>query len=171
MHRRTFLRAAAAAGASALAGCAADGGKTSTGSPSDSETPVCPHVTTHEGPHAPYDTLSLHPMPDYVTEYPKTVVVEYQSLGAAARRAVERALASDDAYRECGGDGQTDVMALFSHVERRWAEVGREAFRHTYLHRDGVHYGITLVQEGDFIRINSIPCTEEACPTTPTPPS
>lgn len=127
----------------------------------------CPRVTTHEGPQAPYDALSLYPMPAYVTEYSETVVVESQALGSAARRAVQQARASDGPYRECGGGEQTDVMALFAHVKRRWEEAGREAFRHTYLHHEDDYYGITLVQEGDFIRVDSIPCGSEACPATP----
>lgn len=174
MNRRQFLTVAVSAGIFSFAGCAGDAESTVTPSHGvgDADQDSCANSTaTRAGPQLPYDSLTLHQMPEYVTEYPESVIVQYQQLESAAQRAVQRALASDGAYRECtNGREQTDVMTLFSHIERRWEETGSESFDHTYLHSEGEYYGITLVQEGDFIRVESIHCTEEACPTTPTPP-
>lgn len=177
VNRRQFLHVAAVTGAGTFAGCVGDVDPTGSVSPSpdagDADRDGCATDTsTHDGPQSSYDSLMLYRMPEYVTEYSDSVVVEYGELGSGAKRAVEQALASDEEYRECiDGEDGTDVMALFSHIERRWEQTGRESFEHTYLLYEGNYYGITLVQEGDFIRVKSIPCTAEACPTTPTPPS
>lgn len=162
MNRRQVLHRAGAIGVVSLAGCV--GG--------DDQNP-CPGISfSNDGPQKPYDSLQLHPMPEYVTEYSDSVVIQYRELGAAAQRAVQQAISSDEPYRQCTeGRDQTDVMALFSHIERRWQQADRSPHDHTYLQYEGDVFGITLVQEGDFIRVNSIPCTSEACPTTPTPPA
>lgn len=175
MNRRVLLRVVASAGAVSLAGCTGASDPSATASPSDTTDddtrPDCPGDTpTPEGPQGPYDSLLLYEVPGYVTEYDETVVVEYRRVGTAGRRAVDRALGTDGPYYECaGGSEPSDVMAFFAAVDARWAETG-ESHAHTYLHHDGAYYGITLVQEGDFVRVQSVPCTAEACPTTPTPP-
>lgn len=174
MNRRKFLGLAATASVIAVTGCAGDiGPATETGSPSDRSDTTAPSNctdTAESGPQSPYDSLTLYQMPDYVTGYDESVILQYDSLGSAAQQAVQHALNSSGAYRECiHGRDQTDIMALFSHIDRRWERTG-ESFEHTYLNYDPEYYGITLVQEGDFIRVKSIPCTAEACPTTPTPP-
>lgn len=176
MNRRRFLRVAGATGAACLAGCTGHAGPTvtvdSSASADDAEGDDCATTTSAGGPQSSYDALTLHRMPDYVTEYSGSVIVEYGELGTAAQRAVQRALDADGTYRQCTDGGErTDVMALFSHIERRWGQAGGESFEHTYLRYEGTYYGITLVQEGDFVRVQSIPCTAEACPATPTPPS
>lgn len=175
MNRRQVLQLAASTIAVSLAGCAGDIEPTETASSpesaGDADGETCEGDTPTGGPQSPYDTLMLYQMPEYVTRYSETVIVKYSELGAAAQRAVQQALAIDGAYRECSrGPEQTGVMALFSSIERRWEQTDGSSFRHTYLQYEDDYYGITLVQEGDFIRIQSIPCTAEACPTTPTPP-
>lgn len=167
----------AATGPISLAGCTGDTGPTATASPpgggDDDDQNPCPGDTpTPDGPQKPYDSLSLHRMPGYVSAYPESVIVQYRAAGAAAQRAVQQALTSEGTYHQCtSGRDRTDVMALFSHIERRWQQAGGSSFEHTYLHYEEGYYGIVLVQEGDFVRVDSIPCTSEACPTTPTPPA
>lgn len=171
MNRRKLLRRTVALGVGITAGCLGDplptgpdGGDGQTRDGCDAETAA--------GPGSLYDSLQLHRFPDYVAEYSESVVVRYDALGTAASEAVQQALAADGAYEECiRGQEQTSIKALFAHIERRWEAVGREAFEHTYLRYRGDYYGITLVQEGDFVRVKSIPCTADGCPTTPTPPA
>lgn len=170
MNRRRLLQRAATIGLVATAGCVSDdtAGKTTPTDPPDQD--GCA-AETAAGPGSVYDSLTLHELPAYVTEYEATVLIQYDSLDAAATDAVRQALATDGAYKECSrGQTPTTIRALFAHIDRRWEDVGREAIRNTYLIHQGRYYGISLVQEGDFIRVDSIPCTAAACPTTPTPP-
>jgi len=126
--------------------------------------------TTRTGPAAPYDTVTLYQVPDYVSEYADTVIVSYDELDSAPQTAVRRALTANGTYRQCTeGLAQTDVMALFSAIEERWTETGTESFDQTYLHYEGRYYAIGIIQEGDHVRVDSVPCTEHECPTTPTP--
>lgn len=177
VNRRRFLQATASAGMVVCAGCAERTVPTAPVSPSrggdETERDSCANDTpTPEGPQSPYDSLTLHGMPGYVRAYSDSVIVRYRDLGSAARNAVQQALASDGAYRQCiSGDERTDVMALFSHIEDRWSRTGGESYDHTYLRYEGEYYGITLVQEGDFVRLDSIPYSTEERPATPTPPS
>ena len=176
MYRRRFLQLAAPTGAALAAGCAGVGspGRVSdfTDSSNGAKIADCNGDTpTQGGPQSPYDSLTLHQMPGYVTEYAESVIVDYQKLSPVAQHAVHQALNGDEPYRQCSvGQEQTGVMAVFSRIERRWEAAGGESYDHTYLHYEGRYYGITLVQEGDFVRVESIPCTADACPTTPTPP-
>ena len=175
MNRRRALRRIVTAGTLGFAGCVGAADRTGTAGSSDGDdtddgSPCQGATSDHGGPQRPYDSLLLHRVPAYVTEYADSVIVRYRELDAAARRAVGRAVGSDDPYRQCTEDRErTDVMALFAHVERRWQQTARSPHDHTYLRYEGEYHGITIVQEGDFIRVDSIPCTQEACPTTPTP--
>lgn len=171
MNRRRILQRAAAIGLVSTAGCIGDGisrGATETGTPDQDS---CEDETA-TGPGSVYDSLNLYELPDYVTGYEESVLIRYDNLSSAAQDAVQGALATDGTYEACSrGQEQTTIRALFARIERRWEDVGRDAIRHTYLVYQGKYYGITLVQEGDFIRVDSIPCTSDECPTTPTPPS
>lgn len=160
MNRRQFLRVAAPFGTVAVAGCAQTADRRN----------CISGFSTPAGPARPYDTLELHEMPEYVTEYDRSVVVDFEDLTDAGKRAVRAPLEAEGEYRECTDDEGTDVMALFSVIERRWEAVGRESFAHTYLHHEGTYYGIEIVHEGDVVKVWSIPCTDRECPATPTPP-
>ena len=171
MNRRQFLAVAASAAPVGVAGCAGVSDSGSTQQDGSGGSGGCAGAASTDGPQSPFDYLALHPVPAYVTEYADSVVVRFRDLDDAAKRAVRRALENDGEYRECAaGEETTDVMALFSHVERRWETTG-ESYDHTYLRHDDDYYALNIVQEGDFIRVKSIPCTDEACPGTPTPPS
>ncbi|MEA5387860.1 hypothetical protein VB779_13070 [Haloarculaceae archaeon H-GB11] len=104
MHRRQYLSTTAAVASLSLAGCsnaALRNGTTDHSTDGDAETDACAATTETGGPQSAVDALTLFEVPSYVTEYADTVVVAYDTLDAAARSAVERALAADGTYREC----------------------------------------------------------------------
>lgn len=171
MKRRQFVQRTATVGLVSISGCIGDRAPGESVGDSNGERDECEN-TTAAGPGGLHDSLTLYQLPEYVEEYSGSVVVRYDDLGDASKTAVRRALSADGAYRECTrGTDRTSIKALAAHIEHRWEAVGREAFQQTYLHYQGSYYGIALVQEGDFVRVDSIPCRQEECPTTPTPPS
>jgi hypothetical protein len=176
MKRRQLVRRAATIGAGSVSGCIGNSaprgseGASEQEEKQEQEPDECESATA-AGPGSLYDSVTLYRVPEYVEEYSESVVVGYDELDEPSRNAVERALSADDTYKECTlGTDQTNVKSFAAHIEGRREAVGREAFQHTYLHYRGTYYAIRLVQEGDFIRVDSVPCTGEECPTTPTPP-
>lgn len=170
MKRRQFVGRAATIGVVSISGCIGNSAPRGSEGASKQEGDECESATA-AGPGSLYDSVTLHRVPEYVEEYSESVIVQYDELDEPSENAVQRALSADDSYEECTrGKDQTNVESFAAHIEGRWEAVGREAFQHTYLHYRGTYYAIRLVQEGDFIRVDSVPCTGEECPTTPIPP-
>jgi hypothetical protein len=104
-----------------------------------------------------YDILELDPVSEEVATSPDSIVVQYENLGPAAQSAVEKAVTSDDEYRECHrfDDGQTGIEKLFGAIEAKWSEAGvQDAGERTYLHYDGTYYGIVLATL-DMVQVSS----------------
>lgn len=103
------------------------------------------------------DILELDPVSEEVATSSDSIVVEYENLGPDAQRAVKKAVASEDEYRECHrfDDGQSNIEKLFGAIEAKWSEAGvTDAGERTYLSYDGRYYGIVLVTL-DVVRVSS----------------
>jgi len=155
MNRRQFLGMGAAGGMLGLAGC------------------VSRIKCVVDGD---YDHLNLKLMPEYVAEYPSSVILHYRDLSSAEQRVVDRATSRGD-YKQCHAfDGEPNgIMKLGDHIQQRWTQEGEseEVVTHTYLEHEGEYYGISIVLL-DVVLIDSIPveCNDEGCHSvTPTPPA
>ncbi|WP_436927065.1 hypothetical protein [Halosimplex amylolyticum] len=173
MKRRNFLHLGCIVALPFLSGCnntsetpADDSGT----SPTVSEKEKCSKTSTKEDPREPYDELSIFQVPNYVSEYETVAIIGYNELDSGAQRAIDQALSTNKTYVDCINDG-TEVKKLFNNIEQVWGPSADDLYDSTYISYDDNHYAIRIVQEGDNVKVDSIPCTEESCPATPTPPS
>ena len=170
MDRRSFLCLFVSLIVTPFSGCRENVNRNSEVTSTISKEEECLNTYTKDEPREPYNKLSLFRVPKYVNEYDNSAVIKYQDLDPAAQRAVDQALNLEDSYIECISDGSS-IIKLYKQIEAKWGQSNEAARDHTYIFHDDQYYAIHLVKEGDNVLIDSIRCTEDSCPKTPTDPS
>jgi len=130
----------------------------------------CAGIYTKDDPHDPHDELTIFQFPEYVNMYDEVLIIEYSELDPESQQAIDAASSSNGTFIECINSG-SKIKSLFSEIEEKWEASNDDFNDNTYLFYENAYYGLTIIEEGDTILIDSIPCTDESCPATPTPPS